>query len=65
VQTTYTGPASVAVRVFRMKAETSAFELIQKWRQSEGLAAYSGPYFFVASGERAGEVLRELQKAVR
>ena len=68
-ETTYTGPASVRVRVFRMKAETSAFEMIQKWRQTEGLAAYKGPYFFIAntSGEAnpaiIGELLRGLQQA--
>ena len=53
-----------------MNAETSAFEMIQKWRQSDGLAAYQGPYFFVVSpsGEVSpvviGELLRNLQKAV-
>ena len=68
-ETTYTGPASVRVRVFRMKAETSAFEMIQKWRQTEGLAAYRGPYFFIAnpSGDASpaivGELLRGLQQA--
>jgi hypothetical protein len=60
-QTTYAG---TALRIFRMKADTSAFELIQKWRQSEGLAAYKGPYFFVANGERAADVLRALQSTL-
>jgi hypothetical protein len=68
-ETTYTGPASVRVRVFRMKAETSAFEMIQKWRQTEGLAAYKGPYFFIANASSetnpaiVGELLRALQQA--
>jgi hypothetical protein len=69
-ETRYTGPASVRVRVFRMKAETSAFEMIQRWRQTDGLAAYKGPYFFVVnpSGEVSsvliGELLRNLQQGV-
>ena len=63
VRTQYSGPGSVDVRIFRMKAETSAFELIQKWRQSEGLAAYKGPHFFVATGDGAGDVLRLLQSS--
>jgi hypothetical protein len=45
---TYTGPATVTVRVFEMKVATSAFELIQQWRQQDGLAVYTGPYFIVA-----------------
>ena len=64
VQTTYSGPGAVTVRAFRMPAETSAFELIQKWRQSEGLAAYKGPYFFIVTGEGAAGVLRELQRVI-
>ena len=64
VQTVYTGPGTVTVRAFRMRAETSAFELIQKWRQSDGLAAYKGAYFFVVTGDAAAGVLRELQKSI-
>ena len=60
-QTTYAG---TELRIFRMKADTSAFEVIQKWRQTEGLAAYKGPYFFVANGERAADVLRALQSTL-
>jgi hypothetical protein len=63
-ETTYTGRGTVTLRGFRMRSETSAFELVQKWRQSEGLAAYKGPYFFVATGEGAAEVLRELQRII-
>jgi hypothetical protein len=67
-ETRYMGPATVRVRVFRMKAEASAFEMIQKWRQSDGLAAYQGPYFFVVSPSSeaspvvVGELLRNLQR---
>ena len=69
-ETAYSGPAEVRVRVFRMKAETSAFEMIQKWRQTEGLAAYKGPYFFIVNAPSdvnpaiVGELLRGLQQAV-
>ena len=66
-ETTYSGPASVRVRVFRMKAETSAFEMIQKWRQTEGLAAYRGPYFFIAnpSGDASPAIVRELLRGLQ
>jgi hypothetical protein len=62
---TYTGPASVTVRVYEMNVPTSAFELIQKWRQQDGLAAYQGPYFLVAnpeSGPQAATLLGALRK---
>jgi hypothetical protein len=66
---TYSGPAQVGVRVFRMRAGASAFELIQQWRQNEGLAAYSGRYFIVADSgtapEHARAVLTGLQAAVK
>ncbi|MBC7924172.1 MAG: hypothetical protein H7039_00795 [Bryobacteraceae bacterium] len=66
-EATYLGQGSVRVRVFRMKAETSAFELMQKWRQVDGLAAYKGQYFFVAEGSGTSrdavlEVLSALQR---
>ena len=51
-EATYTGPGTVRILVFRMTSETSAFELMQKWRQDDGMAAYQGPFFFVA--ERTG-----------
>jgi hypothetical protein len=64
IQTTYTGgPGTVTLRAFRMPSETSAFELIQKWPQSQGLAAYKGPYFFIASGDGAADLLRQLQSS--
>ena len=68
VSATYTGPSTVSVRVFRMKGQTSAFELIQKWRQSDGLAVYSGPYFLVADpgvGPGASRLLQALQKSLQ
>jgi hypothetical protein len=69
-QTTYTGQGTLRVHAYRMKAETSAFEVIQKWRQHDGLAAYKGPHFFVVQhdGSNAGAVvhfLRLLQSAVQ
>jgi hypothetical protein len=51
-----------------MKGQTSAFELIQKWRQSDGLAVYSGPYFLVADpgvGPDASRLLQALQKSLQ
>src|SRR5258706_6759644 len=42
------GAERIRVLVFEMGSETTAFELIQKWRQSEGLAFYKGRDFVVA-----------------
>ena len=64
---TYTGTSRVSVKIYRMKVQTSAFELIQKWRQPDGLAVYSGPYFVVAdpgSGADASRLLQALQKSL-
>ena len=47
----YEGNGTITVRLFEMNAETSAFELIQKWRQQDGLAMYKGPYFFAAEAK--------------
>lgn len=68
VSATYTGPSAVSLKIFKMKGQTSAFELIQKWRQSDGLASYNGPYFIVAepgSGPDTGRLLQALQKEFR
>jgi starvation-inducible outer membrane lipoprotein len=65
VSATYTGPAAVRVRIFEMNVSTSAFELIQKWRQQDGLAVYNGPYFIVAepqSPPQAPALLESLRK---
>ena len=65
VSATYTGPASVTIRVYEMNVSTSAFELIQKWRQQDGLAAYQGPFFLVAnpeSGPQASTLIEALRK---
>jgi hypothetical protein len=45
---TYNGPATLTVRVFEMKVATSAFELMQRWPQQDGLAVHTGSYFIVA-----------------
>ena len=50
IKGTYEGNGNITVRLFEMNVEVSAFELIQKWRQQDGLAMYKGPYFFVAQG---------------
>jgi hypothetical protein len=67
-EATYSGAGKVTVHVFRMRAETSAFELMQKWRQQDGVATYKGAYFFVARAEGADAVavsglLRDLAAA--
>jgi hypothetical protein len=51
IHATYEGSGTIHLRVFEMNVEASAFELIQKWRQQDGLALYKGRYFFVAEGE--------------
>ena len=68
-ETTYKGAGVVTVRVFRMKAETSAFELMQKWSPTQGIAAYRGTYFFVGTPQgtdpqSVASLLRALQEAV-
>jgi hypothetical protein len=64
---TYQGPATVTVRVYEMKVSTSAFELIQKWRQQDGPAVYSGPFFIVADStpEAAAGLLEGLRKQLK
>ena len=57
VRATYRGAGAIRLRLFEMNVEASAFELIQKWRQRDGLAAYSGRYFFVAQSDDAGPAL--------
>ena len=48
----YRGNGRIRVRVFQMTNETSAFALIQTWRQTtDGLAFHKGPYFVVADAE--------------
>jgi hypothetical protein len=51
IRAVYEGNGIINIRLFEMSAEASAFELIQKWRQQDGLALYKGSYFFVANGK--------------
>jgi hypothetical protein len=51
IRAEYEGNGNISVRLFEMNVEASAFELIQKWHQQDGLAMYKGPYFFVAKGK--------------
>ena len=51
IRAVYEGNGRVTVRLFEMNVEASAFELIQKWRQQDGLAMYKGPYFFVVEAK--------------
>jgi hypothetical protein len=55
IRAVYEGNGTITVRLFEMNVETSAFELIQKWRQQDGLAMYKGPYFFVVEGKVADQ----------
>jgi hypothetical protein len=66
--TTYTGQGAVRVRAYRMKNETLAFELQQKYHNADELAAARGPLFYVAmltNTDRgtAMAVLSELRRA--
>jgi hypothetical protein len=47
----YEGNGTITVSLFEMKVAASAFELIQKWRQQDGLAMYKESFFFVAKGK--------------
>jgi hypothetical protein len=51
IKAVYEGNGSISIRLYEMNVEASAFELIQKWRQQDGLAMYKGPYFFVAEAK--------------
>ena len=57
LQARYEGNGVINLQVFEMNADASAFELIQKWRQQDGLAVYKGTYFLVA---KAGGADREM-----
>ena len=67
---TYRTSGTITVRVFQMSAETSAFELMQKWRKTEGLVFYKGPYFIVVdsadtSKTMLAEFAQELQSSFK
>jgi hypothetical protein len=61
---TYRANGEIQLSVYEMNVEASAFELMQKWRNSDGAAFYKGPYFVVA---RPGnlEFLQALHDAMR
>ncbi len=66
----YKGNGHIQVRVFEMGGETSAFEMIQKWRQSDGLAFYKGVYFVVGQSadvdhDTLSSFLQALQRDVK
>jgi len=66
-EVTYAGPAPTSVRVYEMNVPASAFELMQKWRQQDGRAIYTGPYFVVANAADAGaaDLLTQLRKDIK
>jgi hypothetical protein len=55
IKAVYEGNGTITVRLFEMNVEASAFELIQKWRQQDGLALYKGQYFFVAESKETDQ----------
>ncbi len=67
-EVTYAGPATTSVRVYEMNVPASAFELMQKWRQQDGRAIYTGPYFVVANAAAdagAADLLTQLRKDIK
>ncbi|HET8548153.1 MAG TPA: hypothetical protein VFL57_09125 [Bryobacteraceae bacterium] len=57
---------AVNVRLIEFKSEAVAFELMQRWRQSEGFAFYKGTYFVVCrpdgiDAQQLGQFTRALQ----
>jgi hypothetical protein len=70
VSAVYRGNGRIRLRVFEMGGETSAFELIQKWRQTDGLAFYKGKYFVVGETNDADRAtlsgfLQALQREIK
>lgn len=50
----YEGPQALSVTFYEMRAAASAFELMQRWRPSEGrLASYKGRWFVVIEAKGA------------
>ena len=60
---TYRANGEIQLSVYEMNVEASAFELMQKWRNSDGPAFYKGPYFIVAPPGNL-EFLQALQDAM-
>ncbi|HUS05907.1 MAG TPA: hypothetical protein VMZ52_06420 [Bryobacteraceae bacterium] len=62
----YKTNTEIRLRVFEMGAETSSFEVMQKWRQADGAAFYKGPYFVVIETTNTDpESLKEFVKALQ
>ena len=51
IEAHYEGNGAINVQLYEMRVEASAFELIQKWRQADGLAINAGKYFIIATPE--------------
>lgn len=67
IRATYSGPGpgDCNVEVYDVGSQTSAFELVQKWRQSEHPALYSGKYFLITRASTtplASDCARQLQR---
>lgn len=65
-ETTYGGSTRVLVRAYRMRSDTAAFEVMQKWRQSDGLGLQKSAWVLTANGparDQTMTVLAQLRKA--
>ena len=65
-QTPYEAGTKVLVRAYRMRSDTAAFEVMQKWRQSDGMGLQKGSWFLTANGpdrDQTMAVLTELRRA--
>lgn len=66
LEAVYRANGTITVRLYEMHAEASAFELMQKWRQTESLAFHKGAYLVSASsGDVDPQTLREFTQALR
>ena len=50
MQASYRGTGRITVKIYELKSETNAFELMQKWRRDKDETAfYKGPLFVTAA----------------
>jgi hypothetical protein len=60
---TYRANGEIQISVYEMNVEASAFELMQKWRNSDGPAFNRGPYF-IQGPPGTLEFINALQEAL-
>lgn len=56
LRTDYEGTPTVRATVYEMKAETGAFELMQKWRREPGTLSFHRSRFLVVVESPSGDV---------